>query len=105
MMTKQQAAQLAETHTLVTKVATVLLGANGDTGLVGAVTETRGDVRAIKETLPLLTTKTECKEVRSACKGAGDWRYGRRKDLILGAFSGIGTCGGVLAVLKAFGKI
>ena len=89
-MTKAQSAQFDAAMKTITTVATVLLGANGDPGLVGDVAEIRKDTRGIKDALPTLTTKAECKETREGCSKAGDKQYTRRKDWILGAFAFIG---------------
>lgn len=105
-MTKAQAAKLDGACESITRLTTVLLGANGD---IGFVAETRESVRGIKEVMPELTTKAECKEAREGCVVRKEKRWTRSTQIALGIFSGIGACSAlvaiVLGVLKLAGKI
>lgn len=99
--------QQAENNRMLYELLGAIRGINGDGGLIGRIEKMGGDVQAILVTLPTLTTKESCIEIREKCailRGANaDHKWMRRKDAILVILASLGGVGTFVGIGNAVG--
>jgi hypothetical protein len=108
-MTEEQSRILSETNRAVNSLTAVVVGYNGDKGLVGTVEKMADGVAALQRTVLTLVTRQECVENRESCAGrrghSADRKWMRTKDAILVFLTLVSVATAVVLAFQRIAKV